>query len=422
MEYKSFILNCLLCCLTAVLPLSAAAQTTAAESPAAARGAVVTPDAADIVSSDAPQFKGGHLVRVGAPFLEQIQERDSILIADQLLYGVNLDKVEAGTQYAFPPLNDSTVRGIMFLRPWQTDTLKTYKAKKDRPLSYDIRVSTVLTTFDEGEYEIGELPVGRLTKDGVVDTLLFDSIRFKVMTMPVDTTTFQPHDIKDIISCPLTAAEVLPWVGLFYLIVLMVIAAVCLVKMHKKRLSGELERKDPAHIVALRRLDGYRGDKLWVPEKQKQFYSGVTDVLREYIAARYGIGAMEMTTSEIFRDLKPEFADSPADRKALLSDLENLFETADYVKFAKHTATEQENASVLPLAVRFVTQTYQDELASQEEEKASQDDLASRREQVSQDDLVSRREQASQEEQASWEGQTKDNDDRSEPVSEKEGE
>ncbi len=206
------------------------------------------------------------------------------------------------------------------------------------------------------------------------------------------------------------------------------IAAVCLVKMHKKRLSGELERKDPAHIVALRRLDGYRGDRLWVPEKQKQFYSGVTDVLREYIAARYGIGAMEMTTSEIFRDLKPEFADSPADRKALLRDLENLFETADYVKFAKHTATEQENASVLPLAVRFVTQTYQDELASQEEEKASQDDLASRREQVSQEDLVSRREQVSQEEQASpeeqasREGQAKDNDDRPEPVSGKEGE
>lgn len=338
--------------------------------PASAQ-AVVTPDAADIVSSDAPQLKGGHLVHSGAPFLEQLQKRDSILIADQLLYGVTFDKVEAGTQYALPPLNDSTARGIMFLQPWKADTLKVYKAKKDRPLSYDIKVSTVLTTFDEGEYQLGELPVARLSMDGVVDTLLFDSIRFKVMTMPVDTTSFQPHDIKDVIRYPLTAAEVLPWVGLFYLVALLVIAIVCLVKMHKRKLAEGPERKDPAHIVALRKLDGFRGDKLWAPEKQKQFYSGVTDVLREYIASRYEIGAMEMTTNEIFSEMKPKFAYEPADRKALLNDLENLFETADYVKFAKHTASEQENAAVLPLAVRFVTQTYQDELNADAAETAA---------------------------------------------------
>lgn len=336
--------------------------------PAMAQGQAVVPDAADVVSSDAPQMKGGHIVLGGAPFLEQLQKRDSILIADQLLYGVTLGRVEAGTQYAFPQLGDSTARGIMFLQPWKADTLKVYKAKKNTPLSYDIKVSTVLTTFDEGEYQLGELPVARLSADGVVDTLLFDSVRFKVMTMPVDTTSFQPHDIKDIIRYPLTAAEVLPWVGLFYLVALLVIAIVCLVKMRRKKLTEGPEHRDPAHIVALRKLDGYRGDKLWAPEKQKQFYSGVTDVLREYIASRYEIGAMEMTTNEIFREMKPKFADEPADRKELLKEIENLFETADYVKFAKHTASEQENAAVLPLAVRFVTQTYQDDLAAQTEE------------------------------------------------------
>lgn len=327
------------------------------------------------VPSDAPALRGGHLVRSGAPFLEQLQKRDSILIADQLLYGVDLQGVAAGTQYAPPQLGDSLQR-IIFLRPWQLDTLKVHKAKKGRPLSYDLRLSTVLTAFDEGEYQLSELPVGRLTPDGVVDTLLFDAVRFEVKTMPVDTTSFQPHDIKDVIRYPLTAAEVLPWVGLFYLLVLSVIAAVCLVKMRKRKLSEGPQSKDPAHIVALRKLDTFRGDKLWAPEKQKQFYSGVTDVLREYIAARYDVGAMEMTTKEIFREMKPKFADEPSDRKALLGDLENLFETADYVKFAKHTASEQENAAVLPLAVRFVTQTYQDDLAaaSDAQETASPDD------------------------------------------------
>lgn len=315
--------------------------------------------------SDAPASLGEHVVRAGETFLTPLQKRDSILIADQLEYGVKLEGVEANTRYGFPELNDSTSKGILFLRPWQLDTLKVHKARKNRPLSYDIKASTVLTTFDEGEYELSDLPVLRQTPDGVIDTLLFDSIRFKVTTMPVDTASFQVHDIKDVIHYPLTLKEVLPWVGLFYLLVAIVVAAACLVIMHRRRQIGAEEKKDPAHIVALRKLDSYRGDKLWAPEKQKTFWSGVTDVLREYIASRYEIGAMEMTSGEIFSELRPKFDSESADRRALLRDLQTLFETADYVKFAKHIASPEENAGVLPLAVKFVTQTYQDELSSE---------------------------------------------------------
>ena len=315
--------------------------------------------------SYAPAARGEHVVRAGETFLMPLQKRDSILIADQLEYGVKLEGVEANTRYGFPELNDSTAKGILFVRPWQLDTLKVHKAKKNRPLTYDIKASTVLTTFDEGEYELSDLPVLRQTPDGVIDTLLFDSIRFKVTTMPVDTASFQVHDIKDVIHYPLTLKEVLPWVGLFYLLVAIAVAAACLVIMHRRRQLGAEEKKDPAHIVALRKLDSYRGDKLWAPEKQKTFWSGVTDVLREYIASRYEIGAMEMTSGEIFAELRPKFDSESADRRALLSDLQTLFETADYVKFAKHIASPEENAGVLPLAVKFVTQTYQDELSSE---------------------------------------------------------
>ena len=44
-----------------------------------------------------------------------------------------------------------------------------------------------------------------------------------------------------------------------------------------------------------------------------------------------------------------------------------LFERADFVKFAKFTATKEENASVLPQAVRFVTSTYQAEVEEEAE-------------------------------------------------------
>ena len=66
---------------------------------------------------------------------------------------------------------------------------------------------------------------------------------------------------------------------------------------------------------------------------------------------------MEMTTAEIFKDMKK--TDAPAD---LLEELKDLFERADFVKFAKFAASDEDNAKALPVAVRFVTSTYQAEL------------------------------------------------------------
>ena len=88
----------------------------------------------------------------------------------------------------------------------------------------------------------------------------------------------------------------------------------------------------------------------------------MTDALREYIVARYGVGAMEMTTAEIFEGLKG--TDVPVE---LYEEMKELFERADFVKFAKFTATKEENASVLPQAVRFVTSTYQAEVEEEAE-------------------------------------------------------
>ena len=69
-----------------------------------------------------------------------------------------------------------------------------------------------------------------------------------------------------------------------------------------------------------------------------------------------------MTTAEIVKELKD--TDVPAD---LQVGLKELFERADFVKFAKYVASDEDNASVLPLAVRFVTETYQTEVLEENE-------------------------------------------------------
>ena len=287
-----------------------------------------------------------------------------MLVADQLLYGFRLDGVAEGTRFMLPELPQEQDMRLMFLTPWVMDTLKVTKAKDGQPATLDVAGSVLITSFEEGIYDLPQIALQRMSSDGVLDTLVFDPVRLEVKTMPVDTATFQPHDIKAQIRYPVTVEEVIPWIGLFWLVAVLVILTVCLLMMRKRKDNPEYVRKDPAHIVALRELDKFRGSQMWAPEKQKDFYSGVTDALREYMSDRYGIGAMEMTTAEIFDQMKN--TDVP---EKLQKDAKELFDRADFVKFAKYVASEEENAATLPLAVRFVTETYQAEIVAEEEKE-----------------------------------------------------
>ena len=320
------------------------------------------------VSLLAEEVKGlqvkGQVVQMTGSFLEQLQERDSVLIADQVRYGFDLQQVEEGTRFGFPQIQDTLMTNIRIVENWRLDTLKVKKQKKDQPKLLNLRGGITITSFDEGIYILPPLAVLRLSNDGVVDTLVFEPQKLEVKTMPVDTATFKPYDIKGQMTYPVTFKEIVPWVaGGLALAGLIALVAWLIVK-YRRRNDPEYIHKDPPHIVALRKLDKYRGNSMWVPEKQKGFYSGITDALREYISERYGISAMEMTTAEIFEDMKS--TDAP---KELLKELKELFERADFVKFAKYVASDEDNAATLPLAVRFVTATYQADVENAQEDE-----------------------------------------------------
>lgn len=307
----------------------------------------------------AASLQGGGVSPSGKAFLRQLQERDSVLIADQLRYGVTLKGVTEGAALEFPDYSEGVTEGVEAVRGWSLDTLSRKGGKLDIEAGFD------LTSFEEGEYLLPEIRVV-CTKEGTEpDTLLFEGESLRVKTMPVDTATFQVHDLRGQIRYPLTLSEILPYILTVLGIALIAAAAVFFLRYLRRRSGLAAAPDDPPHIVALRKLDRLRGEKFWAPEKQKAFYSGITDALREYITARYGFGAMEMTTAEIFKAVKgtefPEEFKEP---------LKELFETSDFVKFAKMTVDDSYNAKALPLAVNFVTTTYQSEV---EKEAPSED-------------------------------------------------
>ena len=304
----------------------------------------------------------------GQAYLKQLQPRDSVLIADQLEYGFQLDSVAEGTRIALPDFSRASNDPLTLVRGWQIDTTARLRVRqpgvKGRARLYNLRGSIVLAPFEEGTYRLPDFAVLR-----DADTLLFEGMELEVKTMPVDTAAFQIHDIKGQMRYPLTLRELLPWIGLLWLLAVLVILTVSLIQIRRRRAAGDTAApRDPAYIVALRELDKWRGDKFWAPERQKTFYSGITDALKTYIEDRFGVDAPEMTTAELFDALR-QADDLPAD---LREELRDLFERADFVKFAKHVASDEDNARALPTAVRFVTSTYQTVL---EEEPKSEDVL-----------------------------------------------
>ncbi len=314
------------------------------------------------------------IVPSGDATLQQLQKRDSILIADQIRYGVTIEDVKAGEKIALPDFSAASNDTLTILGGWQLDTLVNGKAVRSRNAKaaarllrkpFALKASIVLVPFEEGHYALPDVPVIRES-----DTLVFKGLEMDVKTMPVDTATFEIHDIKGQILYPVTFKELLPWIGGGLLAAALIALAVWLIIRASKRKAEALKPKDPAYIVALRELDKYRSDKYWAPDKQKAFYSGITDALKFYMDERFGVDAPEMTTAELFDALKSDKDITPE----MYSSLKELFERADFVKFAKHIASEQENAAALPLAVRFVTTTYQTDLEKETGGQEAADD------------------------------------------------
>lgn len=192
-----------------------------------------------------------------------------------------------------------------------------------------------------------------------VDTLYTsDSLRLDVGTFQIDTAKQTIYDLKPQRTLPLRAEEITGYLfgGLFLLLNLAALLFALRYHLSKrgKHLSDLFKPAPPAppHVEAIRALEGLHNQKLWQNNKHKAYYSGLTDILRRYLAGRYGIGALEMTSDEIIDAVRP--LDLP--RKSAM-ELTALLREADLVKFAKATPEAARNEEAYQWAYYFVEET-----------------------------------------------------------------
>jgi hypothetical protein len=165
------------------------------------------------------------------------------------------------------------------------------------------------------------------------------------------TKTTPMTDIYDI--KPLEKAGLNPmlfvWVAAGIAIVALLISlAIFLWKRRKQKQAPAAPPMPPEKtaLLALKKID------LLIEKDAKLFYFKITEIIRAYLHARFGLDALEMTTEELL----PKIATLDLNKK-LQNDLKALFYHSDPVKFAEQPADRQLMQNDFEFVEIFVNQT-----------------------------------------------------------------
>jgi hypothetical protein len=287
--------------------------------------------------------------KAGAQEFQAIAKLDqtAIRIGDQTKLHLTVYQ-HVKQQISFPVIADTLNSKIQVTGSSKQDTIPD----QNDPDHIAVTKTLIITGFDAGTYTI---PAFVFTgKEGTVKT---NELSLLVQSVKVDTTK-NIYDIKQPLAVSYTFADWIKdnwqWVLFPLLAALLIAGAVYyLIRNKKKKPLADLVKPGlPAHIIALNQLTELRDKKLWQQEKVKEYYSELSDVLREYLEKRYSIKTQERTTDEIFESL--EKVGLAAKSK---NTLHQLLTTADLVKFAKEKPSAPENEQCITDAISFVSDT-----------------------------------------------------------------
>lgn len=115
----------------------------------------------------------------------------------------------------------------------------------------------------------------------------------------------------------------------------------------------ELKISEPAHLIALRKLEDLRRERLLEAGEYKAFYDKLSEIAREYLENRFQFRALEMTTEEFLMSLgRMDFLSSS--QKNLLAE---FLQYSDLVKFAKHQPLKDEGEKALNMVQGLIEET-----------------------------------------------------------------
>ena len=252
---------------------------------------------------------------------------------------------------------DKDARG--FFPNEQADTLNAMIEIAERPAAdtldldnnrIQINRDLIIQSFDSGMWVIKPIPY---VVNG--DTAYCNQLTLKVL--PVDVSQMKDiNDIKPVEEVPFNVFDWLPNYWWAWLLALLLIGAAIWTyrKYYKKGVNPLKPNKKrlPPYEEAMINLQNLKAAQLWQQGQEKEYFTGLTDILRVYIDRRFHINAVEMTSSQIIDTLKKN-----EETKAVNEQLEMILEIADIVKFANARPLADDNEVAYQRAVNFVEET-----------------------------------------------------------------
>jgi len=266
-------------------------------------------------------------------------------------YSADIDQSKIG----FPVISDSTVLGeaveIWDIRPPQQRSSEDNIGDVQMYFEQDFTI----TSFDSGMVEIG--PLSALVGD---DSIQSNVVSILFLPVAIDTT-LDFKDIKALVEDPLTRWERFkmwfgsnwPWVTA---IIVAILATIIIIRIRKRKPEKVVYVPQiPLPITLLEQLESIEQEELWQNNKNKLYYSKLTDIIWKYIEYRYRVATFEKTSKEILSKLKLKAISK--DHHILIS---KLFSLADMVKFAKTLPSPQENEEAIIIVRKTIQETRND--------------------------------------------------------------
>ncbi len=261
--------------------------------------------------------------------------RAVVMVGDTATLTVSVSYPES-VRVGFAVPQDSVLGGFAVLGV-KLDTVASADKMKHLKMKYK------LIYFSVGDNIIPPIGVVVAHSNGTIDTLLTQPIRvFFVSLVPdtlkLDSLKSKIRDIKPPLTVPINYARVAK--AIVFAIILFAIVLVALLLWHLKTrgisIAEFIAPKRPPWEVALMELDALAESGMLERGEFKDYFDKLTDILREYIEKRFGIAALELSTTEIMENLRPELLDLDAVMAAKFVDTTGeLLRFADMVKFAK---------------------------------------------------------------------------------------
>ncbi len=275
------------------------------------------------------------------PRIREVVKKSAFDVGEDIRVRIEA-RASAGTLFRWMPPEEE-IEGVKL----EDQKLRT----SDRPWGSRLTVDLLLRSFEPGEHEIPALPVSYMLKGEVAwREASTQPLKFTVKSrVSGDVLELEIKDIKG----PLRRRPVL----VFALVALLAAAAAALgiyywTRRHRA-LAGVPVPPPPAHEIALQKIRELIAKDYINHGLEQQFYYELSLIVREYLEARFGIRAPEMTTEEFLEHLRLGATLAP-EHKELLRD---FLTHCDLVKFARYDPVQPEIDAAVASARRLIEET-----------------------------------------------------------------